>query len=519
MIGQRDPITWKGEPDELGVSDKIRATKKKVIVMNQRVSLPLVNWDKKAKEQIESGEGFRITEPGKTDINTAPGYYSIHSPLYGTDYSDEDSFADRYQCKCGYYQGRHYADGHTVCPLCHTKVEFVGVNMKTTGWIILDRDQIIQSTMFKKLWDFIGKNRFLYILEYKDPSKRNPTPDNPFVGIGMIEFRHRYREILDFFFKKKTKASVEKYMFLIEHEDLAFTHSIPVYSMHLRQFVIIDDKVKYSDDDKLFRKIYSNHNLLNDRFLLQQRRINRDKRERARVAKGEDPTPGTVDYLRRENILFSIQMDLDKLWEYVFRCIDKKEGFIQSQISGGRQNYTARNVIVPGPTLRQDEIGLGYITFLELNKFEIIRNLMDYCQISLNEASNIHMMAAVKFDPNVYYIMQNMIKRKIYVMIGRNPSINDGSLMGMKVKKISKDITDYCMELPELILAKPNADFDGDVMYIVGYPIRSMAKEVYDRTNPSDNLIISRNDGLLDKDSLPKKDNAILYHAAATCFV
>lgn len=28
MIGQRDPITWKGEPDELGISDKIRATKK-----------------------------------------------------------------------------------------------------------------------------------------------------------------------------------------------------------------------------------------------------------------------------------------------------------------------------------------------------------------------------------------------------------------------------------------------------------------------------------------------------------
>ena len=155
MIGQRDPITWKGEPDELGVSDKIRATKKKVIIMNQRVSLQLVNWDKKAKEQIESGEGFRITEPGKTDINTAPGYYSIHSPLYGTDYSDEDSFADRYQCKCGYYQGRHYADGHTVCPLCHTKVEFVGVNM-----IRLFRVRCLRSsgTLLVRIVSFIFSN-------------------------------------------------------------------------------------------------------------------------------------------------------------------------------------------------------------------------------------------------------------------------------------------------------------------------------------------------------------------------
>ena len=69
------------------------------LVFNRSVKLEIVNWDEEAQSQILEREGFRITEKGKTDVNTELGLYSIHSPLSGTDYSDELGFEDRYSCK------------------------------------------------------------------------------------------------------------------------------------------------------------------------------------------------------------------------------------------------------------------------------------------------------------------------------------------------------------------------------------------------------------------------------------
>ena len=492
------------------VLDKIAATvtitDEGTLVFNRTVKVEIVNWDEEAQTQILERKGFRITEKGKTDVDVEPGLYSIHSPLYGTDYSDEHGFEDRYSCKCGHLQGKHYMDSHTVCPICKTKVEFIDIDMTKTGWIILDRDYIIQSIMAKKIWNFIGKNRFLPMIEYKEPDKREITPDNPFVGIGIIEFRHRFGEIMDYYFKRFPQK-LDQYLHIMSNRDKVFTRSIPVYNMHLRQFVVRDNDIKYSDEDTLFRRIFSNSELLNDSFELQRRRRVRADRERRRIAKGEEPRPGAMEYLRRENILFSIQLDLDKLWDLSFESIDKKTGIIRMQISGGRQNYTARNVIISGVGLRQDQIRIGYITFLEVFKLEVLKALIDEYNITYNEASDMWSAASTVFDQNVYDVMCHIIQRSpIYITICRNPSINDGSMMGMQIVGITSDITDHCMELPPLILKKPNADFDGDIMNEVMHPIQSVAKETYKLTNPADNMIISHNDGLLDSDALPFKD-------------
>ena len=51
------------------------------VLSNIRVHIVTRDWDAMALDQIASGVGFRITEPGKSDIDQQPGYYSIHSPL------------------------------------------------------------------------------------------------------------------------------------------------------------------------------------------------------------------------------------------------------------------------------------------------------------------------------------------------------------------------------------------------------------------------------------------------------
>ena len=295
------------------------------IIFNRRARLITSDWDVKAREDILDGTGFRITEEGKTDCKTEAGMFSIHSPLFGTDYHNEHAFEDRYSCECGDYTGKNFEG--KVCPRCKKKVQFIDVDMSITGWIILDKDVIINTIYYKKIRSFIGTKIFPDIIKYKELTDREATAANPYDGIGMIEFHDRFSEIMNFYLKKNgsNQKKRDMYHFIMVHQEQVFAHAIPVYSSHLRPFVIRAEEIKYTDDDKLYRKIFTNAKMLNDRYEL-ERRIENAKKNRRH----------TAQYLRRENILYAIQIDLDKLWELSFDMVKKKEGTIRNKILGGR---------------------------------------------------------------------------------------------------------------------------------------------------------------------------------------
>ena len=384
-------------------------TKDTKIIFNKTIRIITSDWDAKAMDSIASGEGFRITEEGKTDTNEEPGYYSIHSPLYGMGYSDEHAFEDRYSCKCGRFTGKNYEN--YVCPKCNTKVQFIDVDMTKTGWIILDKDVIINPIYFNKIKAFIGQKVFPEIIKYKELHERSDTV--PYDGIGMIEFYERFDEIMDFFYKKfgSTQRKQQQYFFIKAHQNQVFAHAIPVYSSHLRPFVIKSDEVKYSDEDKLFRKIYTSSTLLNDRYELQRKHDEAVKRKRR-----------SAQYLRKEHILYSIQCDLEKLWNLTFEQVKKKSGTIRNKVLGGRMDFSARNVIVPDKDLKPNEIKLGYTTFLHLYKLEIISILIKMYGIQYSSAWEMWERATINFNELIYKIMDYMVNhRKIYCEINRNP--------------------------------------------------------------------------------------------------
>ena len=100
---------------------------------------------------------------------------------------------------------------------------------------------------------------------------------------------------------------------------------------------------------------------------------------------------------------------------------------IRDKILGGRINWTARNVIIPDKDLKPNEIGLGYVTFLELYKLEIISILITMLDIDHPTAWNIWKEATVNFNDQVYKVMNYMIKnRDVVCEINRNPTINYG---------------------------------------------------------------------------------------------
>ena len=154
-------------------------------------------------------------------------------------------------------------------------------------------------------------------------------------------------------------------------------------------------------------------------------------------------------------------MKISELWDIVFEEINQKTGHIKGSMLGGRVDFTARNVIIPDPTLKSDEVDLCYLSVLELFKFEII-GLISKLDGVTDEAHVTWYMATINFDERVYQIMKHLVSTtKPRVLIDRPPTINLGSQLCMKIRNIKRgDTENYTMSLPTRILNIMNADFD-----------------------------------------------------------
>lgn len=294
-------------------------------ICNPRFRIIVSDWDSRCQDELSTGIGFRITEKGKTDIELEPGFYSIHSPLYGTDWKDENAFEDRYSCRCGDLVGKRYMDAETICPRCNSKVRYIDINLRKTGWFVLDKNYIINPAMHKKLGWFFGAKHLYQMLKYVPEEERHKYMDeksSPFYGIGMIEFYDRFDEIVEWYYRKNKKH--EGYEFIQINKPEVFVHCIPCYNMVMRKWMARNGDIRYSDEDKIFMKLFSDHMLLNDNFEWQRRVDYRKKRRK------------DTSYLRKENILHRIQGYVLDLWELSFETIERKEGIINEQILGGR---------------------------------------------------------------------------------------------------------------------------------------------------------------------------------------
>jgi DNA-directed RNA polymerase beta' subunit len=461
----------------------------------REVRLVKLNWDDECEKDFITGRGFEVTEKafkGKEEKSM----YGIHSPIFATDWEDEDAFAERYSCKCKELKGRVY-EGE-VCPVCNTEVKFRDVDLRIFGWIKLHNHFIIQPIFYKMLKSIIGDKQFTEIIEIEKEITRDgqikekASKTNPFRGIGLIEFKERINEILDYYWYKK-KHKQELISEVRKDMDKVFTSSIPVYSSVLRPVSFRNETFFFNSIDRKYNVILADSKLLNNKNRV-------EKKSTSKRARMDEPT-----------ILNAIQKNVNDLWTLIFSQINQKDGHIKDQILGGRINFSARNVIIPDPHLRADEVRLGYLAFLELFKYEVIAYLTKMNNSTHNQAYEDWYKATIKFDAKIYEVMMYIVKkRKPHILINRNPTINYGSLLAMKVVDVKREYEDdYTMSLPIQILKVLNADFDGDILNIISLKTKKLSK-AYDKTfNPRKNMYVSRNDGLFNDDFNLLKDQMI----------
>lgn len=301
--------------------------------------LDVIDMDKECQKDIDSGDGFLITTPMKTIKKDIHNMNGIYSSRFGPKMGDLNPFADRYRCYCGTTTGRIWND--TTCPYCGTKVKYVDDNFKKFGWIVLkDNYHIIHPKFYESLDFLMGPSK--YNTERKKtkatakskkinkPSKLknilNFSPevdqhgvlspcafkpdDEPFYGIGMMEFYDRFDEVLDYYAAKnpKKKDFVDD---IKEHKDIVFCHSIPVYTTHLRPIDIRNNEMYFDPTNGLYNMIHKH-----------VFKINQDKRHMDRNIK------------IKNSELFKLQMKYMELCEEVLNSLSGKYGNLRMLIGG-----------------------------------------------------------------------------------------------------------------------------------------------------------------------------------------
>lgn len=466
-------------------------------------TLEPIDLDKTAKEDIESGNGFLISSPKSTNKKDMKNPDGIYSSKFGQKLGDMNPYADKYSCDCGTLKSR--INNGIECPICHTKCKFVDDNFKLFGWIILkDKYHIIHPKFYDTLNYLFGPSpynierkkikgtKLQNILNHSPEVDQDGfmrecefKPDNePFYGIGMIEFYERFDEILEYYYNKNQKKK-DYYDEIKHYRDIIFCHSIPVFTTHLRPADVRDEYM-------YFEPINGMYNMINKHA----HAINKDRRKYDQEVK--------VKNLH----LFRLQMKYMELSNEILNILSGKKGQLRMLI-GGRYNFSSRSVIRQDATLRIDQIKLPYVTLVVMLQQRIINILIRTYNISPSDAYDIWSRSVSTKDERIAEIINMIIKsypEGIPFIINRNPTINYGSILQVFVVGFTDTLT---MSVPLQSISPMGADFDGDTLNILLIINKAFFERCYVVFNPRNAMYISRVDGRVNNLVLPQRDTLI----------
>src|SRR5207247_5563550 len=123
-----------------------------------------------------------------------------------------------------------------------------------------------------------------------------------------------------------------------------------------------------------------------------------------------------------------------------------------------RVDYSARSVIVVGPTLKLHQCGLPKIMALELFKPFVMKRLVDH-ELAQNIKSAKRMVERRR--PQVWDVLEDVI-REHPVMLNRAPTLHRLGIQAFEPLLVEGK----AIQIHPLVCAAFNADFDGDQMAV-----------------------------------------------------
>ena len=405
-----------------------------------------------------------------------------------------------WECACGKYRGMKYKG--MICDRCGVKITHSRVRRKRMGHIELAAP-VVHIWFFKAMPSRLGTlldmkttnlEKVIYFQDYVVTEVPDPEacPLKPFQLLSEEEYRKARLEYPESAFKADMGAeAIRKLLMDLDlvqlsqqlRRDLKETNSkqrkkdlinrlkivesirdsdnrpewmvldvIPVIPPDLRPLVLLDSgNFATSDLNDLYRRIINRNNRLKKLVDLNAPEV---------IIKNEKRMlQQSVDALFDNNrckrpVLGSSNRPLKSLTD----MIKGKQGRFRENLLGKRVDYSARSVIVVGPSLRLHQCGLPKKIALELYQPFIIRRLKE-----LQHADTIKSAKKMleRKDEEVWDILEEVICNHP-VLLNRAPTLHRMGIQAFEPVLVEGN----AIKLHPLVCRGFNADFDGDQMAV-----------------------------------------------------
>ena len=266
-----------------------------------------------------------------------------------------------------------------------------------------------------------------------------------------------------------------------------FLQRIPVIPPALRPIVALGaGRYASSDINNLYRRVINRNNRLKKLINIGAPEV--ILRNEKRIL--QEAVDALIDNsMRRATASAAMSTAQKRPLKSLTDNIKGKQGIFRQNLLGKRVDYSGRSVIVIGPNLKLDEVGLPKKMALGLFKPFIISKLIlnDYAH-NIKSANRL----IDEREDVIWQYLEEVIKDK-YVLLNRAPTLHKLGVLAFKVILIEG----LSIRLHPLVCAGFNADFDGDTMAVhlpISVEAQTEAREIMSAKNnilkPGNNELI-----------------------------
>jgi DNA-directed RNA polymerase subunit beta' len=227
---------------------------------------------------------------------------------------------------------------------------------------------------------------------------------------------------------------------------------VPVIPPELRPLVPLDGgRFATSDLNDLYRRVIIRNNRL--KRLVEIKAPDVILRNEKRML--QEAVDSLFDNSRKVN---AVKTEGNRALKSLSDILKGKQGRFRQNLLGKRVDYSARSVIVVGPTLKMHECGLPKDMAAELFKPFIIRKMIERgVTKTVKSAKKI----VERKEPIVWDILENVLKGHP-VLLNRAPTLHRLGIQSFQPKLVEGK----AIQLHPLVCTAFNADFDGDQMAV-----------------------------------------------------
>ena len=312
----------------------------------------------------------------------------VYSPTDPSLLVNSSKFTDcEFRCDCGAFIGQDIIGQR--CPRCGSEIALHSLNFRYTGWVDIDKHHVISPAYYALMKRAIGQSMIDFVVgnykadhdvkynendtefEKKQKTKKRgrvaandisaiikKIPKNKwqYQGIGHDAFYENFDEIITSCYSKPHADDINR---LLTNKHEVFTSKIPIYSTAFRPTNTTSESKFYPTINRWLAKIVALNCQL--KFMTMPLEI--------------------------MHALNCIQNNWLEATNYLVESeMDKKTGFIRSEIVGGPYQFSSRAVITLDPSLRCAEVDLPYSMLVIIYQFKIAHMLATRKNMTLEQS-------------------------------------------------------------------------------------------------------------------------------------